>query len=319
MQDLQKKWQLSVKERSGNLTTNDYLSVNLRKKLLSDVTGSDKDIKYIQKSFPSLCKELDQIIGMKILSGLQKLHKSNNITVYRAIRFPTLSRIWETVHKLGLSMSNYEQERILQIYNNKEYINKRKNIQQDALFQTQPQERVIDGVPIFASVNDAIQIHRAYRHKTDRVLLIAIHIPYQLIKNNSLTLITNSSIDTNYDNDSRDCKINQFKKVDNHYCIDFRSLRVRGIELNEMYFKGLPFDLKGHSSIGIQQKFFLLDINKIDIKNINIENLSDKILKKYEYFLHGLYGDQNPFGRSPTKYLPTNCSEIITSLNTLYK
>jgi len=286
-------WQESIKELSGNLTTNEYLPEDIRKKLLFE-----DSVEFEELYFPPLCQELQNIEGIDILSGLQKLEKKDNLTVFRAIRFPTMHRIRKTIHELGLSMPNHEQERILRLYTDKNYLSKRDEIKNDNRFCTQPQERVVDGVPVFSLVNDALQIHRAYRGCIDKVLIIGIHIPYELF--DELKLIANTAIDLDYDNSDRDFEIVVDKGVDYH------ALRVRGIDLHEMHIQGLPFDLEGHKNIGIEQKFFLLDIYKID----ELPDLSIDVLKEYEYFLHGFYGDQNVFGRSETKYLPSQCHEV---------
>ena len=304
------RWEKSTQERCGNLTTNEYLPVEIKRKLLEENLHLVQELEFEKVSFPSLCKELNDIEGMGILSGLQKLKKEGNLTFYRAIRFPTVYRIWKTVSELGLSMPNYEQERILQLYGKTDYITKRREIKQDPNFWTQPQERVVDGVPVFCLVNDALQIHRAYRSERDRVLMTVIHFPYELITRENISLIANTAIDLDYDNTEKDFKITDFKENNGTFDIDYGALRVRGLDLHEMYFKGLPFNLEGHRKMGIVQRFFLLDIYKIDPKDTRIRDLNTEILKEYEYFLHGIYGDQNVFGRGITRYLPLQCHEV---------
>lgn len=115
-----------------------------------------------------------------------------------------------------------------------------------------------------------------------------------------------------YDNCERDFRINDFQKKDNSYAPDYKALRVRGIDLHEMYFKNLPFDLEGHKLLGIEQRFFLVDIYRIDLHNSRIRNLSIEVLKEHEYFLHGIFGDQNIFGRGVTRHLPFQCHEVRT-------
>ena len=303
-------WEKSTRERSGNLTTNDYLPVELKIKLLAENLSLINDLEFKEASFPPLCLELSNIRGMDILSGLQKLDKEENLTVFRAIRFPTVYRIWKAVYESGLSLPNHEQERILQMYGNNDYITKRKEVKQDSHLWTQPQERVVPGVPVFCLVNDALQIHRAYRSETDRVLIIGIHIPYHLIETGRLELVANTAIDLDYDNCERDFRINIFKKKDNSYVVDYRALRVRGIDLHEMYFKNLSFDLEGHKLLGIEQRFFLVDIYRMDTKDSRISKLDTDVLKEHEYFLHGIFGDQNVFGRGITRYLPSRCHEV---------
>lgn len=304
------KWEKGTRERSGNLTTNDHLPPEIKRKLLLENLSLINDLEFEEINFPTLCKELNSIEGMRVLSGLQKLKKEGNLTVYRAIRFPTLSRIWRTVSELGLSIPNYEQERILQLYGKRDYVAKRRRIQANPHFWTQPQERVVDGVPVFCLVNDALQIHRAYRSEKDRVLMIGIHIPYKLLRSGDISLFANTAIDLDYDNSERDFKITDFQERDGSFVIDYKALRVRGIDLHEMYFKGLPFDLEGHKLLGIEQRFFILDIYKLDSNDSRIRELSTEVLEEHEYFLHGIFGDQNVFGRQATRYLPFKCHEV---------
>ena len=85
---------------------------------------------------------------------------------------------------------------------------------------------------------------------------------------------------------------------------------MRGIDLHEMYFNGFPFDLEGHKQLGIEQRFFLLDIYRVDSKDSRIRDLDTDVLKEHEYFLHGIFGDQNVFGRGVTRCLPFQCHEV---------
>ncbi|MFC2136437.1 hypothetical protein ACFLTH_17620 [Bacteroidota bacterium] len=308
LEEMLSKWEKSTREYSGNLTTNEYLPPEIKRKLLNENLGLVNELEYEEMLFPPLCQELDDIKGMDILSGLQKVEKEENLTVYRAIRFPTVYRTWKTVSELGLSMPNYEQERILQLYGEYDYVAKRNETKKDPNFWTQPQERVVNGVPVFCLVNDALQIHRAYRSERDRVLMVAIHVPKEVVK--STSLVANTAIDLDYTNSERDFKIKDFKERDGSMFVDYRALRVRGIDLHEMYFNGLPFDLGGHKQLGIEQRFFLLDIYRIDPKDSRVKDLSSEVLKEHEYFLHGIFGDQNIFGRGVTRYLPFQCHEV---------
>jgi len=310
LESMLSRWNERIMKSSGNLTTNSYLSLELKEKLLTENYNLINDLNFEEISFPFLSSELHYIKDINILAGLQKLNKKENLTVFRAIRFPTVNRIWETVSDLGLSMPNYEQERILQLYENNDYIKKREMIQKDSLFQTQAQERVVDGVPVFNLVNDALQIHRAYRSEEDRLLLIGIHIPYDLFQNGDLKLIANTAIDLDYSNSERDFEITNFKEKNGYPVIDYHALRVRGIDLHEMYIKGLSYTLEGHKKLGIEQKFFLLDIYRSDIDSLGMFDIDSEVLKENEYFLHGFFGDQNVFGRRPTEYLPSKCWEV---------
>ena len=303
-------WEQSTRKRSGNLTTNDFLPADIKQKLLEEDLRFGEYFDLEELSFPSLGQGLHFIEGMDILSGLQKLHKKGNVTLFRAIRFPTAKRIWRTVHEDGLSTPNYEQERILRLYGNSEYATERRRIQQCPTFWTQPQERVVLGLPLFSLVNDALQIHHAYRGIQDRVLVIVAHIPLGLIEEDRLHLFTNAAIDMDYDNDEMDYKIKNFRNQDTIPTIDYRSLRCQGIDLHEMYIKNLPFNLEEHTRLGIEQRFFLVDIYETNQEIKRIGELSQKVLREHQYFLHGIFGDHNIFGRIPTKYLPSRCYEV---------
>ncbi len=308
--ELLNRWEQSTKELSGNLTTNNHLPIEIKNKLLYENKDLISDLHFEESSLKPLCPELNSIKGLNIISNLQKLKKKDHLTVYRTIRFPTIARIHETVHNQGLSIPNYEQERILQLYENREYLKKRAIQKKDQRFITQPQERVVDGLPVFNLVNDALQIHQAYRNEQDRVLLIGIHIPYKLIESESIELIANTAIDLDYNNDEQDFKITEFQKKETEVIIDYSTLRVQGIDLHEMYIKGLPFNLEEHSFLGLEQRFFLLDIYKTNIFDRRQNTIETEILKKNEYFMHGIFGDQNVFGRNTSKYLPINCYEV---------
>lgn len=303
-------WEKSTRKCSGNLTTDDYLPPEIRRKLLAENLSLINDLEFKGMSFPPLCQELSGIGGMNILSGLQKLGKDGNLTVFRAIRFPTLLRIWKTVYELGLSIPNYEQERILQMYGDNEYMKKRNEMKRYPRLGTQPQERIVSGVPVFCLANDALQIHHAYRSERDRVLIIAIHVPYELLNSDNVSLTANTTIDLEFNDTERDVRITKFQEKEGLYIVDYKALRVRGIDLHEMYFKGLPFDLEGHKLVGIEQRFFLLDIYQVDIKDSRIMDLGTDILEEHEYFLHGFFGDQNVFGRGVSRHLPFQCHEV---------
>lgn len=312
LEEMLGKWEESTKSRSGNLTSNENLPKDIRKKLLREDVSLINELTFEKVNFSYPCEELKNIEGMNIISGLQKINKKGCLTFFRAIRFPTVYRIWRTIHKMGLSTSNYEQERLLFLYGNDKYMTKRRQIQQDPIFWIQPQERVIHGVPIFGLVNDAIQIHRAYRNEIDKVLMDVIHLPLELIKSRKVKLTANTAIDVDYDNVERNYEITNFRKRKNGHYIDYRTLRAKGIDLNEMYITKIPFDLKGHREFGIEQKFFILDIYRINLHDIQFQKLfnNSKVLRDNEYFLHGFFGDHNIFGRRPSEYLPFECQEV---------
>ncbi len=307
-----KIWERTTKNLSGNLTTNEYLPAEIREKLLKEDANLIDQLNFKNISFPYPCEELKNIKGMNILSGLQKKNKKDCLTFFRAIRFPTVHRIWETVHEKGISTSNYEQERIL----DKAYCLARKRIRENKNFWIQPQERVVNGLPAFHLVNDAIQIHHAYKNSIDKALIVVAYMPFELIKNKRLSLIANTAIDFSHNNNERDIEITDFLKKQNHYLIDSQSLRARGIDLHEMYLKNLPCALEEHKKLGIEQEFYLIDTYEINQNDERIRKLfnNSKLLKSNEYFLHGFFGDHNIFGRRPAKYLPFSCQEIKPKL-----
>lgn len=302
-----KRWEASTRKRSGNLTTNEFLPSAIRQNLLEEDENLADKLRFESCSFPSAVPEIPDL---DIVAGLQSMRKEGNITFYRAIRFPTMTRIWETLTEQGLSMANYEQERILEMYGQESYMADRDNIKADNRFWTQPQERVVDGVPLFSLVNDALQIHRAYRSNPDQVLVDVIQMPLSLVK--KLGLIANTAIDLDCYDETRDYEITDFSEEDDFPTIDYSALRVRGIDVHEIYMKGLPFTLEGHDIVGIEQQFYLLDIHEINITSTPFAALKEdtQLLKKNEHFLHGFFGDQNIFGRQPTKYLPSACYQV---------
>jgi len=312
LEGMMRKWKRTTKGLSGNLTTNNYLPENIRIKLLKEDADLIKRLDFEDISFPYPCKELTGIEGMNILSGLQKKSQKGYLTVFRAIRFPTTQRICETIYEKGLSMSNYEQERILALYKDKEYNSAREKIRRNKTFWIQPQERVVHGLPVFSLVNDALQIHHAYKNDIDKTLMIVAYIPYELIKNKTISLVANTAIDFDYDNSERDYEITDFLIKNGHYTIDYKALRAKGIDLHEMYIKNLPSTLEEHNKLGMKQEFYLLNTYAINPKEERIKKIrsNSRILKENEYFLHGFFGDNNIFGRRPTKYMPFRCQEV---------
>jgi len=251
------------------------------------------------------------IKGLDILAGLQDAQREGFLTVFRAVRFPTFKRIHEMLYMAGYAMSNFEQERILTLYRDPDYLRQRNLIKKDPHFWTQAQERVVRGLPIFCLVNDALQIHRAFRGENDRVVIIAIHIPQSLVATRQIKLVANTAIDFDYDNNQKDFEIKDFVIEDETFRVDYSSLRTRGIDLHEMYSNDLPLTLQEADRVGIEQEFFILDIHEV-VDDLKIKGLFNdtKCLKENEWFLHGLFGDQNVFGRGPTRYLPYKCQKI---------
>ena len=305
------QWNEQLKKPSGNLTTNQAMPDFLIKKLLEEDLSLKDKIEFSEMDFPKFDGLLGEIDGLNILAGLQSFTKEGNLTLFRAIRFPTYKRIYEAVYHHGFAILNYEQERILDLYKKPEYIKQRNEIKDNPLFWTQPQERVVKGLPLFYLLNDALQIHRAFRLNDDLVVMAAVHIPHELLESRKVRLITNPAIDLEYDNEERDFEIKDFVKTNGSYSIDFKALRTRGIDLHEMYTNDLPWDIEKARKIGVEQDLFLLNINKITDYS-KIKNLKENtdLLKVNAYFLHGFFGDQNIFGRRQSFYLPTQCNKI---------
>ncbi len=306
------KWKKQLKELSGNLTTNHPMPQRLIDKLLEEDSSLKDKLVFEEVNFPKLDNGIFELQGLDILAGLQKLQKSDCVTLFRAMRMPTYKRIYNMVYEHGCSFSNFEQDRILDLYHEPDYLTKREEIKKDARFWTQPQERVVHGLPVFALINDTLQIHRAYRGQEDQIAIAVIHIPYTLINSEKIQLMANAAIDLDYHNDDRDFPIKDFVKEDNYYRINYGALRTRGIELHEMYTRDLPMDIKSAQELGIEQEFYLLDVYKVDetqVKSLRLE-LDNQILKEHEFFLHGFFGDQNIFGRRSSEYLPSKCYRI---------
>lgn len=308
---MHKIWNRSLDKLSGNLTTNEYMPERLKASLLEENHKLAEEFILEEIKFPKLKSKGAQLQGFDVLSGLQKLKKPNHLTVFRAIRFPTAKRMFEMIYQKGYTMPNFEQDRILELYQNPEYIKRRKEIKKEHNFWVQPQERVVDGLPAFRLVNDAIQIHHAFRHKIDKVLVVAMYIPYQLLKTKKVQLIANSAIDLDYRNNERDFEIRDYVLDNGVVKIDLESLRVRGIDLHEMYFKNLPWGIEDCEECGIVQDCFLLDIYEMENSKELIRLYQDTgTLLKYSYFLHGFFGDQCIFARRPSKFLPSKCYKI---------
>ncbi len=161
-------------------------------------------------------------------------------------------------------------------------------------------------------INDAIQIHRAFRSNSDRVLVAVIHIPFSLIKNDKIKIYANLDIDTDYSNNKEDFELKDFIKKNDHYFLDNSALNLKGINAYELYIKKIPFNIKDNHKKGISQRFFLLDLYKLKQDKKEIKELREdlKTLKKNNYFLQGFFGDYNVFGRRHTEFLPSICYEV---------
>ncbi|MFH1770164.1 MAG: hypothetical protein ABH828_01265 [archaeon] len=314
--ELQTIWTEESSKLSGNLTSNSSLPKDISDRLFSDDNFDKKYFKSItsQKIEPlKFNNELNYITGLDILAELQNLSKPNNLTLFRAIRFPTPKRLSELVNEKGFSQENYEQERLQRLYSDKEYLLLREQIKNNALFNFQPQERIVEGLPAFSLVNDAIQIHRAYRSNVDRVAIAVGFFPKELFEEGIFELYANTAIDFERQNDSRDFKITDFKQgPKGSTIIDYSSLRVRGIDVFETFLRKAPTNMSDMNKLGVKQSFYVLDIYNAKNYNVNFDSISQnsKLLKENEWFLHGFLGDHSLLGRDKAKYIPFNCYEI---------
>lgn len=307
---LLEQWRKQLQERSGNLTTNEVMPPSLIEKLLEEDEKLSGNLSLEDVDFPGLEGKLKEFKGLNIIAGLQNFTKDGCLTLFRSVRFPTYKRMHEVVYDKGFAVLNYEQERILELYKREDYAQKRDEMKQNPLFWTQPQERVVKGLPLFCLVNDALQIHRAFRGEEDIVLMVAVHIPHELLETEKIKLVSNPAIDLDYSNEERDFEIKDFTKSNGAYEIDYTALRARGIDLHEMYCHDLPWGIEEAENIGITQDFFLLDIAKIDKSKLYNLKANTELLKKNRKFLHGFFGDQNIFGRREAEYLPFKCQKI---------
>lgn len=308
---LRTQWRQQLKERSGNLTTSESMPQALIEKLLEEDENLADKITLKPADLPQLDGILGEIQGLNILAGLQRKTKEGYLTLFRGVRMPTYKRLYGMVSEHGFALSNYEQERILELYNEREYIEKRNQTKIDPHFWTQPQERVVHGLPLFFLVNDALQIHRAYRGNTDQTAIVAIHIPEQLLESEKIRLVANATIDLDYDNAERDFEIKDFVTKGGVFQLDFGSLRARGIDLHEMYTRDLPMSLDECERLGIIQEYYLVDIYRIvDHSLVNELKNNAGVLKENKDFLHGFFGDQSIFGRRQSEYLPSQCRQI---------
>lgn len=287
---------------------------NIIDELLEEDESLRDSLVFSDVQFPRLDGKLDAMDGLHIVAGLQDTTKQDCMTLFRAVRFPTIKRLHTMVREEGYSISNYEQERLGTLYEiDKKYWEERYS---RAMFGhpalgTQPQERIVHGLPLFALANDALQIHRGFRGEQDMVAMCAIHIPQKLIKSEKVSFIANTAIDVHYAKAERDHLIRDFRKRDGKLEFNFHALRARGIDLHEMYTKDLPMTLADGEAMGIDQQFFLLNIARITDETRMNELFADtKLLLDNEHFLHGFFGDQNIFARRRSAYLPMACQEV---------
>ncbi|WP_075343144.1 hypothetical protein [Tenacibaculum agarivorans] len=311
-------WDLMTSQPSGNYVSNLPLDEDLKELLLNNSINKvdfDKQVRLNEVKFDRLSKKIDTVTGLNILSGLQKLHKPDHLTVYRAIRFPTKTRIISMIKDRGISTLNYEHNRLMRIYENDEYMMKREQLMKDPRFSFQPQERVVPGLPVFFNINDAVHIHRAYRGEDDIIGIVTAFIPYNLIKQDTVEIYSNDAIVENYSDDSGDRKINYYNKNrEGRVCPSYKALSVEGSQIYETYCKGIPEDLESCENLGIEFKYFLLKLYKpqIDIKSkrINGVDISSELAQYKLPFLYGFWGDDNIFMRRVSQFLPNSCYEI---------
>lgn len=311
-------WNKMTAEPSGNYTSNLPLDKDLKDVLLDEKISEEtfnKEIKVGQTKFDSLSENIDKIKGLNILAGLQNLHKPKCITVYRAIRFPTKTRIVSILKERGISTLNYEHERLMRIYNDDNYKKKRNTLKKDPRFSFQPQERVVPGLPVFFNVNDAVHIHRAYRGNDDIIGIVAAYIPYNLIQQNVIEIFSNHAIVENYSDDFGDKKINHYRQSSNKRIQPFyKALDIEGNQIYETYCNGIPESLNKCSAMGIEVTCFLLELYRPKVnankKCINGIDISDELNKYKLPFLYGFWGDDNIFMRRTSEFLPKTCYEI---------
>lgn len=118
------KWREELNKLSENLTTNQIMPKHLIDKLLEEDESLKDKLILKEVDFSKLNGLLNKINGLDILAGLQKFAKDGCLTLFRAVRFPTYKRMYEVVYEKGYAILNYEQERILELYKNKEYSEK---------------------------------------------------------------------------------------------------------------------------------------------------------------------------------------------------
>lgn len=303
-------WQLQLEDKAKSYTSSASMPADLIQKLVSDDPALEEKLSF--KPFAKIpvedfAKELDVFAGLSIVSYLQNINLPGFLTLYRAIRIPTFKRMFAAVSTEGFSVSNYEQERLLSIYENSEYKSERNELKKDSLFKTQVQERIVEGLPVFHYVNDAIQIHNSFRDMGfDSLLLSAIHIPFHLFEENKISLYANRAIDFDYMSKDGDVNINNFVMQDDfkNCSIDVDRMRMSGLNLYESYIDGLPFGLEKNSKLGVKQSFYFLDLYSIS----GFKPHAD-LISKFD-FLPGFLGDFELFGRRKSEFVPLCAYEV---------
>jgi hypothetical protein len=312
-------WINGASKPSGNHTSNLPLDNDLLNLLMENHVSIDSfnnSLFFKEIKFPKLDLNTNHVKGLNVLSGLQNINKPDCVSVYRAIRYPTPKRILQIVLDSGVSTINYEHQRLLKIYEDEEYRRKREQLKKDPRFSFQPQERIVPGLPIFFSVNDAIHIHRAYRSENDLIVVAVAFIPHAQLKNDSVEIFSNYALVQNYSDSDGDKKITHYRKLNTGRVVPFyKALNLEGNLVYETYCTGIPQSVSDSKTKGIEQRFFLIELYKpqIDsqIKTINGVFLSNDLMANDSYYLYGFWGDDNIFMRKPSEYLPNTIYEII--------
>lgn len=315
-----KVWETQFQFKSGNSFSNALFP----KKYINKIFRKNQKTYHISQKLISIqpfdCaiieNSLKAINGINILNALQNLYLANHLSLYRVIRYPTVDRIYDTIKKNGLSTLNYEQDRLLTFYNDSSYIKSREDITKDSRFWVIPQERIVNGLPVFFYANDAINIHRCFRRKRDLILVVAAFIPKELLFNKTLKIYSNRPFTKNYFDATADRLIEDYcHNNDERILHDQELLHIKGIDPYETYIKGLPHTISKCNSIGIKQRYFLIEIKKVTVDNkkyfINGIKISSEIMKKYPNVFSSIWGDDDLFSRRKTDYLPINCFELF--------
>lgn len=303
-------------KRDEVLTYENYNQANLSDISVCEVDCSGADVGSV----------LAEIPGMQELAYLQRLSfptiNDNYFVGYRAINFPTPRKIRDVI--LHQKVGNGEQVRLKGLYDNSAYQTSRVNILSDPEIGLQilPQERIVDGLPVFNGVTDAIGVHNNFRDENlDAVLLMVIGIPLTLMESNTVNLWCNPAVVREYSDGSQDFKIplNYFKRnklIPGRYHPSRQQLGRRGIYLYEMYLQNFPRSKDEWDRLGIQTQYFLAELRGIDANlgrsHIDRKFIDDGTLNSNHDILFGMWGGPDGFGaeRNPVSYLPFRVWEV---------
>jgi hypothetical protein len=312
-------WRNQIGRKSGSAFSNDYFPKDIIKNIFDDKHSlfSEKinKIGFEALNVNGVNESVGNITGLRILITLQNLFMANHLTVFRVIRYPTLARLYNALTIYGLSSINYEQERLLSFYNEQTYKHKRAQIRKDKRFHVLPQERIVKGLPVFFNINDAVNIHSCFRRNKDLILIIVAFLPAELIFQKKLKIYSNRPIVKNYSDDDFDILVEDFI-LNNHKGVvpDRHLLDIKGINIYEVYLKSLPNTIQKCNSMKIENKFFLMELEKAKVNkkkfSINGFAISNNTMKKYENVFSSIWGDDDLLNRQKTNYLPSNCFEL---------